>query len=44
MDAVIRQTFPGLPERTEPKKRHSLADAVISEERQKRTDPTLPVI
>lgn len=45
LDAVIRQAFPGLPERTEPKKKHSLADAIISgEERQKRTDPTLPVL
>ena len=45
LDAVIRQTFSSLPERTEPKKRYSLADAVISgEERQKRTDPTLPAL
>lgn len=45
LDAIIRQAFPNLPARTEPKKRHSLADAVISgEERQKRTDPTLPVL
>lgn len=45
LDAIIRQAFPGLPERTEPKKKHSLADAIISgEERQKRTDPTLPVL
>ena len=45
LDAVIRQMFPSLPERTEPKKRHSLADAILSgEERQKRTDPTLPVL
>jgi nucleoside-triphosphate--adenylate kinase len=45
LDAIIRQAFPSLAERTEPKKRHSLADAIISsEERQKRTDPTLPVL
>lgn len=45
LDAIISQTFPNLPARTEPKKRHSLADAVISgEERQERTDPTLPVL
>jgi len=45
MDAVIREAFPSLPERIEPKKKHSLADAIISgEERQKRTDPTLPVL
>jgi adenylate kinase len=45
LDAVIRQMFPSLPERTEPKKRHSLADAILSgEERQKRSDPTLPVL
>lgn len=45
MDAVIRQAFPSLPERIEPKKKHSLADAIISgEERQKRTDPTFPVL
>ncbi|KAF9651537.1 ADK-domain-containing protein [Thelephora ganbajun] len=45
LDYVVRQAFPGLPERTEPKKRHSLADAIISgEERQKRTDPTFPVL
>jgi len=45
LDAIIRQAFPSLSERTEPKKRHSLADAVISsEERQKRTDSTLPML
>jgi len=45
LDAVIRQAFPSLHERTEPKKRHSLADAMISGEgRQKRIDPTLPVL
>ena len=45
LDAIIRQAFPSLHERTEPKKRHSLADAIISGEgRQKRTDPTLPVL
>jgi adenylate kinase len=43
LDAVIRQTFPSLPERTEPKKRHSLADAILSEEKQERTDPSLPL-
>jgi len=44
LDAVIRQAFPSLPERAVPRKRHSLADAIISgePERQKRTDPTLP--
>lgn len=42
LDAVIRQTFSGLPERTEVKRRHSLADAILSgEERQKRTGSTL---
>ena len=45
LDAVIRQAFPSLSERIEPKKRHSLADAIISgKEGQKRTDPTLPVL
>ena len=45
LDAVIRQAFPSLPERTDPKKRHSLADAIIGgEERQKQTDSTLPVL
>jgi len=45
LDAVIRRMFPSLPERAEPKKRHSLADAILSgEEREKRSDPTLPVL
>ena len=45
LDSIIRQAFPSLAERTDPKKRHSLADAIIgSEERQKRIDPTLPVL
>ena len=46
LDGVIRQAFPSLPERVEPKKRHSLADAIISgeSERQKRTDSTLPAL
>jgi hypothetical protein len=43
LDAVIRQTFPSLPEKPEHKKRDSLADVVLSgEERQEQTDPTLP--
>ena len=45
LDGIIRQAFPSLHARTEPKKRHSLADAVVSgEERQKPTDSTLPVL
>jgi len=45
LDSVIRQAFPSLPERTEPKKRHSLTDGIISgEERQKQADPILPVL
>jgi len=45
LDAIIRQAFPSLPERTEPKKRHSLAEAILGgEERQKQSDPTLPVL
>jgi len=45
LDAIIRQAFPSLHERIEPKKRHSLADAVVGgEERQKQIDPALPVL
>jgi len=44
LDAVIRQAFPSLPERAGPKKRHSLADAIIGgePERQKRIDSAFP--
>jgi len=45
LDAIVRQTFPSLPERTEAKKRHGFADAILSgEERQKRSDATFPVL
>ena len=45
LDAIIRQTFPSLPERTELKKRPSLTDVILSGGKsQKQTDPASPVL